>query len=169
MYTPRWYQEEAIKSIFSYFMENDGNPIIALPTGTGKSIVIADFVKKVFSYYQGQRVMMLTHVKELIKQDYQKLIDVWPTAPAGIYSAGLNRRDHLYPITFAGIASVHKKPELFGKQDLAIIDECHLVSARSNTMYLKFIDAMRAINPALKVIGLTATKYRLGQGLLTEG
>lgn len=166
---PRWYQEEAVQAIFNYFMENSGNPILALPTGTGKSIIIGEFVKRVFKCYSGQRLMMLTHVKELISQNFQKLLNIWPTSPAGIYSAGLNRRDYMFPITFAGIASVFKKAELFGRQDLIMIDECHLVSSKSDTMYTKFINDLKTINPRLKVIGLTATQYRLGQGLLTEG
>lgn len=169
MYQLRWYQEEAVQSIFNYFMEQSGNPIIAMPTGTGKSLIIGDFIKKVFQYYSGQRIMMLTHVKELIQQNFGKLTNMWPTAPAGIYSAGLNRRDYMFPITFAGIASVAKKAPLFGRQDLILIDECHLVSTKSNTMYVKFISELKEVNPHLKVIGLTATHYRLGQGLLTEG
>ena len=166
---PRWYQKEAVQSIFNYFMVNSGNPILAMPTGSGKSHVIAAFIQQVLSFYSGQRIMMLTHVKELIDQNLDKLLTVWPTAPVGVYSAGLNRREHLNPLTFAGIASVAKKAELFGKQDLLLIDECHLVSSRSNTMYIKFINDLKKVNPKLKVIGLTATQYRLGQGLLTDG
>lgn len=169
MFKLRWYQEEAVASIYKYFTDNNGNPIVALPTGTGKSIVIADFIKKALTYYPNQRIMMLTHVKELIEQNFDKLLRLWPTAPAGIYSAGLKRKENANPITFAGIASVAKKPKLFGRQDLLIVDECHLVSHRANTMYLNFINALKELNPYLKVIGLTATQYRLGQGLLTDG
>lgn len=109
MFKSRWYQEEAVQSLFNYFMENTGNPIIACPTGTGKSIIIADFIKRVFTHYSGQRVMMITHVKELIEQNAEKLLAFWPTAPLGIYSAGLGRRENTPPIIFAGIASVAKK------------------------------------------------------------
>lgn len=168
-FKPRYYQQEAIDSVFKYFTVNTGNPIIAMPTGTGKSIVISGFLEEVYRRYPGQRIMMLTHVKELIEQNFSKLIGNWPTAPAGIYSAGLNRKESHCSITFAGIGSVAKKPELFGHIDLILIDECHLVSANADTQYRKFIAALTERNPFLKVIGLTATPYRLGQGELVDG
>lgn len=164
----RAYQQEAVDSIWSYFQKNDGNPLVALPTGTGKSLVIAFFLKSVFEQFPKQRVMILTHVKELIRQDYDELLSYWAEAPAGIYSAGLKQRDTEYPITFAGIASIHRKPELFGHVDLIIIDEAHLVSPTEDTMYQKFIGKLKEKNPYLKVIGLTATAWRLSSGLLTD-
>lgn len=106
----RWYQTEAEAAVFQYFYDgNTGNPIVAMPTGTGKSVVIARILRTIFSNWPTQRVMMLTHVKELIQQNYDKLMAVWPTAPAGVFSAGLKRKEHWYPITFGGIGSVGKK------------------------------------------------------------
>jgi DNA repair protein RadD len=169
MITYRDYQEFAIASIFEYFEEGgQGHPIVAMPTGTGKSVVIGGFVKEALSRFPGSRIIKLTHVKELIEQNFEKLLALWPTAPAGICSAGLNRKDTQYPITFAGIATVVKIAERFGRIDLLLIDECHLVSPNANTMYRAFINALLEINPYLKVIGFTATKYRLGQGMLVE-
>lgn len=165
----RPYQEDAIAALYSYFEENAGNPIVAMPTGTGKSLVIGEFLRSVYTRYPNQRIMMLTHVKELIEQNMKKLLTLWPSAPAGIYSAGLDRRDTGAKITFAGIASVAKRPEEFGHQDLILIDECHLVSQKNNTRYRQFVDALLKVNPHLKVIGFTATPYRLGAGHLTEG
>jgi DNA repair protein RadD len=166
---PRDYQIEAVQSLWSYFAENaQGNPLIAMPTGTGKSIVIAHFFETVFQQYHDQKVMCLTHVKELIKQNYEKLISLWPTAPAGIYSSGLNRRDIYNNIIFAGIGSVAGKAPLFGHIDLLLIDEAHLISPNEKTVYQKHIKEMMKINPALRVIGLTATPYRLGHGHLTN-
>ncbi len=166
---PRYYQNDAVYAIWDYFKKgNDGNPIVAMPTGTGKSLVIASFIKSVYHYYPNQRILKLTHVKELIEQNFDKLMTIWPTAPAGIFSAGLNRKDHGCQITFAGIGSVARRAEEFGHIDLIVVDECHLISPRQTTMYGKFIIALKEINPNLKVIGLTATPYRLGQGMLTE-
>ena len=165
----RDYQDYAIESIFRYFEEGGvGNPIVAMPTGTGKSVVIGGFVQQVFYRYPGQRVIKLTHVKELIEQNFEKLLAVWPTAPAGIFSAGLGRKDTGYPIIYAGIATAIKAVETFGRIDLLLIDECHLVSPKADTMYRAFINGLKEINPYLKVIGFTATRYRLGQGLLVE-
>ena len=165
----RDYQLEAVNSIFTYFGSNSGNPLVAMPTGTGKSVVIGSFVRKVMTTFAGQRIIMLTHVKELISQNYDKLLRVWPTACAGIYSAGLGKKQHHFPVIFAGIASVHNCPELFGHIDLVLVDECHLISPKETTMYGSFILALKRANPQLKVIGFTATPFRLGLGLLTEG
>jgi len=178
----RWYQTEAETSIFDYFYSGKvGNPIVAMPTGTGKSIVIAKFVRSIFQRWPGQRIMMLTHVKKLIEQNASKLMDVWPTAPLGIYSAGLNSRDMILPIVFGGVQSVAKaiqrgvketmipiQHQHFGYRDLLLIDECHLLSPQEDTQYQYVISELRKINPNLKIIGFTATKYRLKQGELTD-
>lgn len=165
----RDYQDYAIESIFRYFEEGgEGNPVVAMPTGTGKSVVIGGFIQRAFQRYPGQRVMKLTHVKELIEQNFEKLLAIWPTAPAGIFSAGLGRRDAYCPITYAGIATAIKAVETFGHVDLLLIDECHLVSPKADTMYQAFINGLKKVNPYLKVIGFTATHYRMGQGLLIE-
>ncbi|HEX2243005.1 MAG TPA: DEAD/DEAH box helicase family protein [Gammaproteobacteria bacterium] len=165
----RWYQDEAVYSIFDYFERgNVGNPIIAMPTGTGKSFVIAEFLRRVFAMWARQRVMMLTHVKELIEQNAQELLNLWPTAPLGIYSAGLKQKDIMLPIIFGGIASVVKNVQAFGFRDLVIIDECHLLSPKDASMYQTAIAALKLVNPYLKVIGLSATPFRLKQGYLTD-
>lgn len=165
----RDYQEEAIDSPFQYFQAgNTGNPVIAMPTGTGKSPVIAGFIQRALQTYPNQRILKLTHVKELIEQNFSTLMKIWPTAPAGIYSAGVGRKDLGAPITYCGIQSVAKKPELFGHVDLALVDECHLVSPNANTSYQKFFNSLKEVNPYFKVIGLTATPFRLGQGLITD-
>lgn len=182
MFAERWYQSEAEFSIFEYFRQgNTGNPICALPTGTGKSIVIGNFVRKIFELWPNQRVMMLTHVKELIQQNAEKLQKIWPTAPIGIYSAGLKSRDMIMPIVFGGVQSVAKAiqrsaedintpPHMrhFGYRDLILIDECHLLSPNEDTMYQYVIAELKKINPYLKVIGFSATPYRLKQGMLTD-
>lgn len=164
---PRDYQEYAVNSVFEYFTSNKGNPVIAMPTGTGKSLVIADFVKKTLMRWPDQRIIMLTHVKELIEQNYSKLLTLWPTAPAGIYSAGIGRKE-IEQITFAGIQSIAKVPEKCGHVDLILVDECHLIPKKSNAMYRKFINFLLKVNPHLKVIGLTATPYRVGLGMITD-
>lgn len=166
---PRYYQNDAVYAIWDYFKKgNKGNPIVAMPTGTGKSLVIASFIKSIYHYFPNQKVMMLTHVKELIEQNFGKLITIWPTAPAGIYSSGLNRKDLGMPITYAGIASIKNMVDSVGHIDMIIVDECHLISPNQNTMYGKFIIALKEVNPFLKIVGLTATPWRNGQGLLTN-
>lgn len=167
---PRSYQTECVSHLYKFFEENKtGNPICALPTGTGKSLVIALFLESIFQQWMNQKVLVITHVKELIAQNYAQLIRYWPGAPAGIYSSGLNKRDTLQKIIFCGIASIAKRVSQFGHVDLVIVDEAHLVSPSEDTMYRTFIDALMQVNPKLRVIGFTATKWRLGHGDITEG
>lgn len=166
----RWYQEKAIDSIFEYFDSgNQGNPVVAMPTGTGKSLVIGGFLKRAKLMFPDERFMALTHVKELIDQNANKLQQMWDTAPMGIYSAGLNQRDTVMPIIFGGSASVVNCIEKFGKRGLLLVDECHLISPKAETTYQIIIEGLKQFNPALKVVGFTATPFRLGQGMITDG
>lgn len=167
----RDYQVAAVQSIPAFYAKypgEDRHALICMPTGTGKSLVIGALTQLIMSF-AGQRVMMLTHVQELIEQNHGKLMALWPQAPAGIYSSGLKRKDKYAPVTFAGIQSVVKKAAIFGRIDVLLIDECHLVSPKDNTSYRKFINELKIKNPLLKVIGLTATPWRMGHGKITEG
>jgi len=166
---PRDYQIECVDAAFDYLATNAGNPLLALPTGTGKSLVIAMIIKRAFSMLQGVRVLMLTHIETLISQNAERLLELWPTAPVGIYCAGLKQRCTINPIVYGSVASVKNCVHEFGKRNIIIIDEAHLLSPNDASMYQYVIAELRKINPFLVVIGLTATKYRLRQGLLTAG
>lgn len=168
MMIPRDYQVQAVESIWKYFSNNTGNPLLCLPTGTGKSVIIALLLKKIFEAFPNQKVLMITHVKELIQQNFEKLKSVWNEAPVGVYSAGLKKRESQQKIIFCGIQSVAKKAELFGSVDLVVIDEAHLVSHNANSQYRNFIAKLKESNSYLKVIGLTATPFRSNFGLLTD-
>lgn len=166
----RDYQEYSINSVLNYFLNgNKGNPLVAAPTGVGKSVMIAGLITRLFNDYRGLRIMVLTHVKELIEQNHAKLLELWPAAPAGIYSAGLKRKDIHTPITFGGIGSVANCPLYFGKVDFLLIDEAHMLSLKESSQYQQFIADLKVTNPNLVIVGYTATKFRMGQGLLTEG
>lgn len=167
---PRDYQDYAIDKPFEYFMNDGfGNPLIAMPTGVGKSIVVAGIVERALREYPATRILMLTETKELVAQNYAKLRQLWPEAPVGIYCDGLDRKQHHYPVTFGTIGSVINVASIFGFVDFVIVDECHGISEKDDSMYRKMLTALRLVNPALKVIGLTATPYRMKQGLLTHG
>lgn len=183
----RWYQEEAVQALFDYFNDpvrahttNPANPLVCLPTGTGKSVVIAEFFRRALMAYPGTRAIMATHVKELIKQNAAKMQQIWPLAPLGIYSAGLSSRDSMQPIIFGGIQSMVGKFPIFGRRDLLGIDEAHLLSPNSDTSYQKLINELKfgpegwnehspETNKFLRIVGFTATPYRLGLGLMTNG
>jgi len=169
MLTLRPYQEAAISSIYDYFQSNKGNPLVVIPTAGGKSLVMASFIEGVLKAWPDQRILIVTHVRELIAQNHAEMIGLWPEAPAGIYSAGLGKREAQARVLFAGIQSIHRRAHEIGHTDLVLIDEAHLIPGNSSTMYRRFLDALHAINPALKVIGLTATPFRTGSGMLHEG
>lgn len=164
----RPYQSEAVQAIYDYFAKETGNPLVVLPTGAGKSLTMADFIKGACTRFTGTRIILLTHVKELIQQDAQAIIRYWPDAPIGIWSASLGKKVK-HQITVAGIQSIHRLPASFAGTDLVLIDEAHLLSKKADTMYGRFIAGLRQYNPSLKVIGLTATPYRMDSGLLTQG
>ena len=165
----REYQQRTIDQLYAWFEAGGaGNPCLVLPTGSGKSHIVAALCKDALQNWPETRVLMLTHVKELIEQNAEKMRQHWPGAPMGIYSASIGRRDLGEPITFAGIQSVRSKARELGYIDLVIIDECHLVNHKDEGGYRRLLDDLMAINPAIRVVGLTATPYRLGHGLITD-
>ena len=164
----RWYQQEAVDSIFNSFDKRLGNPLVQLPTGTGKSLIPPAFIYRALMQYPGLRFIVATHVKELVRQNYEEMLEYWQLAPAGIYSAGLDRRDIALPIIFGGIASMYRVAAQFGKIDVLFIDEAHLLSPDDETMYQTFIKVLRQANPNLVICGLSATGFRQGLGSLTN-
>lgn len=165
----RYYQEEAVKSTFDYINKGGKAGLVVIPTAGGKAFSICEIIKRILVNKSHVKILNLTHVKELIQQNYDSLKKLWPTAPAGIYSASVGFKQFQYPVVFGGIQSCYKKPELFGHIDLIIIDEAHLVSENAESMYGSFIKHLKKVNPKLVIIGFTATPYRLKMGYLTEG
>ena len=166
MYQLRDYQQEACDSAWSDLCALPGNPLIVLPTGAGKSLVIAELCRKAVQEFGG-RVMVLQHRQELIQQNGDKVKSLLPFGiTTGYHSAGLRRHATDEQVILAGIQSVHKKANLFGERHLAIVDEAHLVPSDGDGMYRTFLNDLRSINPKLRVIGLTATPYRTGDGSL---
>lgn len=165
----RPYQQKAIDDVMQWMSQHDGNPCVVLPTGAGKSHIVAAMCKQVLQDWPETRILMLTHVKELIEQNAAKMREHWPGVPMGIYSASIGKKQLGEPITFAGIQSIRTRANDVGHVDLVIIDECHLVSHKDEGGYREFLKALKAINPALRVVGLTATPYRLGHGKITDG
>lgn len=165
----REYQTYAVDQTFAYLNATSGDGVIAMPTGTGKSHVISGIIRRALNFRPNANIQSVVHVKELIQQNHDKLIETWPQAPVGIYSAGLGVKQSYMPVTMAGIKSVHGKADLFGKIDLMLVDECHLIPEESDTIYREYIQECRTINPYMRVIGLTATPWRMGYGRITDG
>ena len=129
MYKLRPYQQEAVDKTISYFQRTHDPAVIVLPTGAGKSLVISEIAKKA-----NGRVLVLAHVKELVEQNYKKYISY--KLEAGIYSAGLNKKDSTQKVIFGSIQSVARANNtFFSNFSIVIIDECHRINDDNQTQY----------------------------------
>ena len=111
-------------------------------------------------------MLILARIKELLEQAADKLSQVCPEVRFGVYSAGLKRRDTTHPVIVASIQSVYQRGEQLGAFDLILVDESHLIPADGEGMYRTLLADAKAINPHLRVIGFTATPYRLDSGTI---
>jgi len=175
----RDYQQEAVSKVLKHFRKTNESAVIVLPTGSGKSLVIAELAR-----LAKRKILVLTHVKELVEQNHQKYESYGVTA--GIYSAGLKLKETQHQVTFASIQSAARNLDDFNEPySLIIIDECHRVNLASTDLskdntkdgsnygskeransnqYQQIIDKLMQVNPEVKLLGLTATPYRLGMG-----
>ena len=165
--TLRPYQQEAVNAVYDHLRTRGDNPCVVLPTGTGKGIVLGQIVTDAVSIWSG-RVLVLAHVKELLEQNADKIRKLCPDLDIGIYSAGLKSRDTDNPVIVAGIQSVYKRAEELGSFDLIIVDEAHLIPPDGEGMYCTFLADAKEINPNVRIIGLTATPYRMKGGLICQ-
>ncbi len=165
----RHYQQRAVDEFFQWFNDGKGRPLIVLPTGTGKSIVAAEICRRMIQEYPHTRILVATHVKELVQQNYEKMLAIWPSAPAGIVSAGLGKKDYQAQIMFGGIQSLYRRFAEIGHVDLMLVDEAHAIPRKGQGMWRSFEEAMMKINPNFCVGGMTATDYRMTTGSLTKG
>lgn len=165
----RAYQRAAVDAINAYWAAEAGNPLVVIPTAGGKSLILSAFIREALEAWPDTRIIVLSHVKELLSQNHHELTTHWPGAPVGIYSAGLGLRQINAQILIAGIQSIHKRAYEIQRCDVVIVDEAHLIPRTADTMYRRFLRDLAEINPYLKVAGLTATPYRLDSGMLHEG
>lgn len=162
----RWYQEQAVNAVWNYLRTESGSPCVVLPTGSGKTYVIAELCRQVVEW--GGRAIVLAHVKELLEQSRKALTSVVDPTLVGVYSAGLDERTTDAAIVVAGIQSVYRRAEELGAFQLVIVDEAHLIPPNGCGMYRQFLDAEKEISPQSRLVGLTATPYRLGSGWIVR-
>lgn len=162
----RPYQQEAVRRVVVHFRASDEPAVVVLPTGSGKSLVIAELARLARG-----RVLVLAHVRELVEQNHAKYLAYG--LEADIFSAGLGRKESARQVVFGSVQSVVRHLSRFdasspeqGRFTLLVIDECHRVAPDKDASYRRVIEALRQANPQLKVLGLTATPYRLGQGFI---
>ena len=201
MYKLRQYQQEAVDATVSHFQKTNEPAVIVLPTGAGKSLVIAELAR-----IARRKILVLTHVKELVEQNHQKFHDYAEQmdVKSGVFSAGLSRKETKYQVTFASVQSVARNLEKFAQEySLIIIDECHRVShfeeelkvtsdqdsltqeklnpnkgtnpnnekpvkAKTSNQYSQIVSQLKSHNSELKILGLTATPFRLGLGWIYQ-
>lgn len=157
---PRWYQQEAIESALNAVAFGE-SPVVVLPTGSGKTIVLAGIVEEFLSKHPTKKIVILSHVAEILQQNI-KTLEMWIGEIVSTYSASLGSKCTTQPVIVAGIQSIYKLI-LEADVGLIIVDECHLVNHKNSGMYRRFMDANMA-----PVVGLTATPFRLGHGLIYE-
>lgn len=162
MYQLRDYQQNAVESVIQHFRTQRTPAVVVLPTGAGKSLVIAELAR-----IAKGRVLVLAHVKELVEQNHAKYESYGQKG--GIFSASLGKKERAQKVIFGSIQSVARAPDSFFKDfSLLVIDECHRVATDNDTQYQEVIQKLSENNPTLAVLGLTATPYRLGLGWIYE-
>lgn len=167
----RPYQSRVVTDTWHWFKRNKkGNPLIKAPTGAGKTHILAQLIIDALSFRSAKkiRIIVLTQETNLVKQNSEKFQKIAPQIDSGVFSAKLGLREKENQIIFASIQSVHSREDL-GSFDLIIIDECHQIPEKGDSMYRRFIKSQKSFNNRLRIIGLTATDYRLSSGRLTQG
>jgi len=163
----RPYQTEAVSAVYEHLRLRDDNPCVVIPTAGGKTPVMATICRDAVQRWNG-RILILAHVKELLEQAADKLHTMAPDLwnQIGVYSAGLGSRDTEHAIIVAGIQSVYKRAAELGPYDLVLIDEAHMLPPDGEGMYRTFLADARVVNPNVRLIGLTATPYRMTTGMI---
>ena len=162
MYKLRDYQQQAVNNAIKFFQKKRDPAMIVLPTGAGKSLVIAELAR-----IANGRALVLAHVKELVEQNHEKYKSYG--LEAGIFSASLGKKDWSEKAIFGSVQSVARAPDdFFNNFSLLVIDECHRVAEEGATQYQEVIKKLLERNPKLCILGLTATPYRLGLGWIYE-
>ena len=163
----RQYQQEAVAAVYDHLRRRDDNPCVVCPTGAGKSILISTICRDAVQQWNG-RVLVLAHVKELLEQAVDKLHalapDLWHQI--GVYSAGLKSRDTEHPIIVAGIQSVYQRACELGAFDLILLDEAHMLPPDGEGRYRQFLAEAKVVNPLVRLIGFTATPFRMSTGMI---
>ena len=159
----RPYQKNALSMIRNYYKHGGRSGCVVLPTGAGKSVIFADICLGALS--KNNRVVVLQDTFELIEQGIEKIPEE-QRCYTGVYSASLNRKESQSSIVFAQIQSCYKKAHLFSDASIVIVDEAHKIAPEDTTRYQTFIQGIREDNPEVFILGLTATPFRTGQGLI---
>jgi len=165
----RKYQEEVVESLWNAIHKEGGeldyntHPVIAAPTGSGKSVILGMFIKRYLEEYPDDNVLVLSHTQTILEQDLNALREFFPETPIGLYSSGLGSKE-IEQITVAGIQSVYRSMDRFQWFNVIFVDEVHSVNHKSQGMYRNLLDSSYAVK-----IGMSATIFRTGHGYIHQG
>ena len=164
---PRWYQTKAVDAWEAEAGKKpDEHQLLVLPTGAGKTVVMADVINRALSW--GLSVLVLARSRELVDQN-RNTFEMWYPEHAektGSYCAGLGWRDTDKQVIFASVQSVFNKGHEMGERRLVIIDEAHQIPANESSQYQTLIKALQENSDRVKILGLTASPYRLDGGVI---
>ncbi len=158
--TPRWYQQEAHDAVMNAILPaRNVHPLAAIVTGGGKSLINAMLVESLVLAFPGARILSLAPSMDLVAQNIEEAREFWSPAlfaKLGVYCAGLGMKDRVHPVIFGTPQSVARSAKRLGLFDFILVDEAHTFDAETKTAKV-IIDA----NPKARVIGLTATDFRM--------
>ena len=160
----RPYQIEAINAVHNFVCTEKGNPCVSTPTGSGKSVMMSALIRQWQAETPSVRGCILAHRKELVQQNYEKA--AYAGIDTGIFSAGLGRKDYESNIIFASIDSIYKRSGDFTPFDFIFVDEAHRIPFSGEGKYRTFLSGCRRFNSRLRVVGWTATPWRMAGGQL---
>lgn len=170
----RDYQSAAVEAVADWARTRPGeHPLVVLPTGAGKTAVMSGLVQSFRTADSSARVLILAHRKELLEQSVTTAFRMVGAGDVGIYAASLGRKDTRAPLTVASIQSLSLDPYALSAYarpiSAVLVDEAHLVPNDDDTSFRKTLRDLHSVRPDVLVVGLTATPYRLGTGMLHEG
>ena len=162
MIKPRYYQAEAHQAVLDFVRKTTAPCLVEAATGAGKSIIVAMLAKTLYGM-SGKNVLCLQPSAKLLKQNREKFLTTGE--PASIFSASGGAKCLRHPVVFGTPKSVANSLKRFtGKICAIILDEAHLLTPTIR----KIVDHLRELNPNIRVIGLTATPFRRGEGYIFE-
>lgn len=172
-FVPYDHQKRALDDTYQSMRKVGSRPVCCVPTGGGKTVIAGWLAKGVLHENPNARVAVLAHVGELVKQNHETIQDIIGQ-PVGIYNAGLKRKDVEQQVICGSIQSIWKRTNIgterspaVGKFDAIIIDEAHRIPDKTDSQYQNFLrdqGYIEGTEEGPKIIGLSATPYRLGTG-----
>jgi DNA repair protein RadD len=162
----RQYQEDAISTVMTA-MDKKTAVLLQAPTGSGKAIIFCEIIKRYLEEYPSLKIGIVSHRHKLVTQAMEKLMKVWPSGVnlAGYACASVGKVEVDKRIVIGSIQTLARRV-LEEPFDLLIIDEAHRVNFCSDSQYRKLVEKNQELNPGLRILGMTATPYRLNHGFI---